>query len=405
QFKTMGNQAVYKLKNGQVTHSQQAWYKFIKTHSKEEVIELVNETKENWINSYKTLLDKIKVPKILLWFSTRDLDWDYQISTDYYKFSNKFFGPFPQLVNREMADEIKPLCDFYTESVSNKGFPQKLINLDGSRSKISVNKPGFNTYYPSPEMHEDASIKLNKVIKKYFVSEQTIESSFVFIHIHKCGGSSLRKIINNTFLKMCDADSIFIPTCNKIPNEKILNVKEYLNATTNEYKVYACHENYDFMVTRILKSGKTLPFICTLLRDPVERLISHYEFFTREENNISLEKLPPDRLKNYCIQLGNLMVRKMGYMSGEENSLDEMLVRAKNRLENIDLFGFVEDFDVFINKLNKINPYGLHFEDSVFINKNSNKKLYSDDFKAKIRPYCKWDIELYDHAKYLKWIF
>ena len=55
-------------------------------------------------------------------------------------------------------DEIKPLCEAYVETVSPLGLPQLLwpsdTQVDGTELRDGRL---FNTYYPSPEMHEAAA--------------------------------------------------------------------------------------------------------------------------------------------------------------------------------------------------------------------------------------------------------
>jgi len=135
----------------------------------EEDIELckkiVAETRRNWVEDYKNLLEKIKVPVILFWFSKRKPDYKE-------KYTSRFslFGAFPQLVNKGMINEIKEYSDEYVECVSRKGLPQPLISrFTGKPTVVSGKKK--NIYYPSPEMHIDAVNLLEPVCKKYLDKE------------------------------------------------------------------------------------------------------------------------------------------------------------------------------------------------------------------------------------------
>jgi hypothetical protein len=84
------------------------------------------------------------------------------------------FGDFPQLVNRSMVEQVRPLADDYVECVSSRGSPQPLISrLTGEPASVAHRgdlRPGtqeFNSYYPSPEMHEDAANALLEACRKY----------------------------------------------------------------------------------------------------------------------------------------------------------------------------------------------------------------------------------------------
>ncbi len=133
---------------------------------------LVSETRSNWIEHHQALLEQINVPKVLLWFSKRSPDYQER-----YDSLRGLFNDFPQLVNRDMVDQIKIGCDEYVECVSQRGIPQPLINrMTGEPTTVD---PSFdrkdlggkiwthNTYYPSPEMHQDAFQLLKEVCEKY----------------------------------------------------------------------------------------------------------------------------------------------------------------------------------------------------------------------------------------------
>ncbi len=117
---------------------------------------VVGELRANWVRETIQLLARIKVPKVLLWFSKRTPD--YREGADSYK---ALSGVFPQFVNRAMVDEVADFADHYVEVVSSRGMPHVLtdriteapieVYLGDAKVANSV-----NTYYPSPQMHEDA---------------------------------------------------------------------------------------------------------------------------------------------------------------------------------------------------------------------------------------------------------
>lgn len=134
---------------------------------------LVHETRNNWISSYRQLLDKIKVPKILFWFSKRRTAYKER-----YFSVHHLFGEFPQLVNAEMVEALKPLCDGYIECISRRGSPQKLVSrFTGKPTSINLNTDpdrqdfkqvwAYNSYYPSPEMQVDAALALKPICRKF----------------------------------------------------------------------------------------------------------------------------------------------------------------------------------------------------------------------------------------------
>lgn len=136
---------------------------------------VLDETRENWIESYRTLFSNLRVPSCLFWFSQRTprvhrgrrARWFWQR----YDGANAMFGEYPQLVNPRMMQSIRPLADRYVACTSRRGVPQPLtsrftgqpIVVDYSRDRPDLaERSAENAYYPSPAMHQDAARALDK---------------------------------------------------------------------------------------------------------------------------------------------------------------------------------------------------------------------------------------------------
>lgn len=136
------------------------------------VKKVVAETRLNWVANYHSLLNQITVPKILLWFSMREPD--YQEKYHHVCF---LFNQFPQLVNSWMVQKVSNDCETYVECVTKRGIPQPLfsrftgepVTIDPSRDRSDLGGKLWthNTYYPSPEMHEDVATALTPICQKY----------------------------------------------------------------------------------------------------------------------------------------------------------------------------------------------------------------------------------------------
>ncbi|MBW2046398.1 MAG: hypothetical protein JRI96_16220 [Deltaproteobacteria bacterium] len=122
---------------------------------------IVAETRRNWVDDYKNLLEKIKVPTILLWFSKREPDYKEK-----YTDLRSLYGAFPQLVNARMINQIKKYSDEYVECVSRKGLPQPFISRFTGKPAVVGGKTE-NRYYPSQEMHMEAANLLEPICRKY----------------------------------------------------------------------------------------------------------------------------------------------------------------------------------------------------------------------------------------------
>lgn len=177
----------------------------IKKEDKESIKAIVAEIRANWLASYKSLFSQIKVPIILLWFSKRKPDY-----SEGYKNTYQLFGGFPQLVNEEMINELKPEVQEYVKCITDRGLPQPLTNLTAGKDPIIYTKNGakiitHNAYYPSPEMHEDAVALLEPVCKKYLekitapkivLKRKSERGRFIIFTFPRTGSSTLRKLFD-----------------------------------------------------------------------------------------------------------------------------------------------------------------------------------------------------------------
>ena len=133
---------------------------------------IVMETRENWIDSFRSLLAAIAPPKVLFWFAQRGPVYSEQLDD-----VHRLFGSFPQLVNRAMMEHIWPLCDQYVECVSSRGMPQALrhrftgepalVNFGQGRKGEQPRASSHNSYYPSPQIQLDAARGLHGASLKY----------------------------------------------------------------------------------------------------------------------------------------------------------------------------------------------------------------------------------------------
>jgi hypothetical protein len=134
-----------------------------------EVLDVVEETRRNWVESYQALAAEIRVPKILLWFSTRSPEYDFSTSN-----VHRLFGGFPQLVNAEMLASAAQAFDRLAIATSNEGMPVRLWNrftgepARAARGDVAMTS---NNYYPSQHMHIRAAQVLEPLLRDYLPSE------------------------------------------------------------------------------------------------------------------------------------------------------------------------------------------------------------------------------------------
>jgi len=130
---------------------------------------IVAETRENYVTAMTRMLDSIRPPKILFWFSVRAPEYQEQWELPVWR----LWGEFPHMVNREMVDRMRAHTDRYVECISRRGLPQPLFGRDGKQASFKASLPTQgeivrteNRYYPSPEMHEDGAAVLIPVCRE-----------------------------------------------------------------------------------------------------------------------------------------------------------------------------------------------------------------------------------------------
>jgi hypothetical protein len=138
--------------------------------AKPRIRRVIEETRRGWVESYQRFLSRINVPVLLLWFSKRQPHYQESFAD-----IGGLFGEFPQLVNREMVESVRRLCDQYVECISDRGSPQLLVSrFTGKPAAVdpAQDRADFagdlwthNRYYPTPEMHEDAAQALLAPVK------------------------------------------------------------------------------------------------------------------------------------------------------------------------------------------------------------------------------------------------
>lgn len=193
---THSSQEQYILPDGRVVPANVAYQQLLDTVDKETVVDLISETRSRYVSEFSKLLDLIKVPKVLLWFSKREPHYE-----DAYDSLFGLFSSFPHLVNQSMVNALKLKCDAYVECADSTGLPHVLLNKEtqapvsmvrspsdkqsdnqsdnqGERNGDSQgNKQGgsqppvatlaYNNYYPSAEMHEAVTKRLVPVCENY----------------------------------------------------------------------------------------------------------------------------------------------------------------------------------------------------------------------------------------------
>lgn len=236
--------------------------------------------------------------------------------------------------------------------------------------------------------------------------------AFIFTHIPKCGGTSLRYFLNESAKQSgVPRRQRYIPGFNWLSVEKdyhrLDNVKQsrFLKKT---YKVVAMHVEYGWHnnAAPSLKS----PYYYTMLRNPMDRVLSHYQFFNKGKGRrgvkgIDMQQLDGLKLDEVLSTSANLSIQYVlgngisgGRVSGmmKDDALD-------NLLNKYQAYGILEESEKSINSLVSNWPNWLS---STLTLERKNKSaikgvtdVVSKDIIDRITEHNRFEIEFYDIAK------
>lgn len=201
----------------------------------------------------------------------------------------------------------------------------------------------------------------------------------VFLHIPKTGGTSFRFILENTFgLSNCHTNQ----TKQRVFGQADLN---FARKVFPKLRSVAGHNLIDPLQLSVAD-----PFHMTFLREPVARVLSHYQDGVLRGNDrrtFEVALRERDNLKDLQVKL----------MAGERN-----LDKAKRYLEKCRFIGLMEKFDLSLHMLERLCPYklNLRYKRKVVARDNTVKKNIQSDARLMelAREYNQLDLELYAFA-------
>ncbi len=234
------------------------------------------------------------------------------------------------------------------------------------------------------------------------------DSLVIFMHVPKTAGTSLRHIVQSQFQ----------------PN----NVFEFYNLKTQPPKVHKGIEKYHNLSQAQKKAIKFVSghigfglheFLSrpcsyiTVLRDPVERVISYYNFLLRNQNIIVKNKTLPEFVQTFggvhnsmtCYLSGLTLQAQMQGLDIDLKSRQfdrETLETAKINFQNhFKVVGFVDRFDETCLLLKKILGWNIPaFYTRKNVAKNANiAREISPETLSLIHKFNELDIQLYSYAR------
>jgi len=211
----------------------------------------------------------------------------------------------------------------------------------------------------------------------------------IFFHIEKSMGSSIRIMLQSYFKNIFKTDEIYLPE--KYNNINLITDSnyEFINNHRNDFKILLCHIPYKSKLTNNLCNNI---FSITCIRNPYNRIISHYYFFDFPKIKKNLYELNENEIINILNNYGNLTFKRLGPIN-KINELNCILI-----MENIKN-DVVKLNEILNKKYNKNINLELH-------NINSNNKYsktiqFDIIFLEKYSKYFKEDIDIYKYLQSL----
>lgn len=209
-----------------------------------------------------------------------------------------------------------------------------------------------------------------------------MKSKVLFDHIPKCGGSSV-----NAFLK--SAVGSLPPFITGVPALLALD-------WFSRYHVIAGHFGGRVLFPEL--GVKTV----TVLRDPLDRMISHFYHYQRGKNRVemTLDSVLDSKSAIGGVLLSNPMARHLAAAKGQPMAEEKIVDLAKEHLSEYELVGITEDLPSFFGACSErfgwpAPPGDIHRR------RGENRKPMEPALQDRFRERLALDYEIYNHTKAL----
>lgn len=235
----------------------------------------------------------------------------------------------------------------------------------------------------------------------------------VFVHVPKCGGSSVEKSLRSAYpLSRIRIDSERSAAAVQVAAGGGLTVRETLQAASVmrshvlHYVLgagYACITGHAPLRPGLIDRFSGSHGFVTILRDPTERFKSHYRFNNSvtqggQYGHIS-EPIEAFLETPRAQDFGRMFIKYFAEVeTGLDYDLNVAIETSKRTLGKMELVGFVDRMDLFAKGVSAIRGRTILIGHE---NKGDekNSKPFSESVERRIREICAPDLEIYQWAR------
>ncbi len=245
---------------------------------------------------------------------------------------------------------------------------------------------------------------------RHFLGAKVREKIF-FLHIHKCGGTSLSKAIAISFglFENITRRHFFSPNyeasvrASKLIEDNVMDYRKKLLLYYMSIERMKYISGHFFYSEKAMEEfGKEWNFL-TLLRHPVSRWFSHYFMDRYREHGVSHARICSDLESFVESERALHEARKyvLAFTEGislSDASSNEAVNQAIENLKKFALVGVLEKMDAFTRDYKNLFGAELFIEK---LNKNPlpklrQKKLISDEILKKVEEICQPSMRVYE---------
>lgn len=233
----------------------------------------------------------------------------------------------------------------------------------------------------------------------------------VFLHVPKTAGTTLNSIFANhledgqRYKLMMRGMSYVRPRFSLFGPRLIsrTNLGRFRAALAEPGKLKVIDGHFDMSIARFMPEDA---FWITLLRDPVERAISHYRHYRALEKDPMHRTARENTLLSWVmgcnlVEMDNGQTRRLaGAMDAPIGSVDDrMLETAKRNLAKFDMVGLSERFDAFQVLLHAAMGWPLQRYPACNVGKSPVESMpASESDRSVLRAFNRYDDALYEFA-------